>query len=86
MIARSAFTAGSGRLEKPFMKAGRKYHKMKAKNKLWPKVSGIAMNAVDHPYGTSRSSKKGHPTIAKRNAPPGAKVGKLRPRRTGKKK
>jgi large subunit ribosomal protein L2 len=59
---------------------------MKARNKLYPKVSGISMNAVDHPYGTSRSSKKGHPTIADRNAPPGRKVGKIRPRRTGMKR
>ncbi|MBN1502018.1 50S ribosomal protein L2 [Candidatus Woesearchaeota archaeon] len=78
--------AGSGRKEKPFLKAGRKYHYMKARNKLYPKVGGLAMNAVDHPYGTSRSSKKGHPTIARKNAPPGAKVGKLRPRRTGRRK
>jgi len=76
--------AGSGRLEKPLVKAGRAYHKHKAKNKLYPKVSGISMNAVDHPYGTSRSSKKGRPTIARKHAPPGAKVGKIKPRRTGK--
>jgi len=78
--------AGGGRTEKPFYKAGRRYHKMRARNKLYPKVSGTSMNAVDHPYGTSRSSKKGRPTIARRNAPPGAKVGKVRPRRTGKKR
>jgi len=77
--------AGSGRKEKPFMKAGRKFHYMKARNKLYPRVSGVAMNAVDHPFGTSRSSKKGRPDIARKNAPPGAKVGKVRPRRTGKK-
>ena len=79
-------TAGSGRKDKPFMKAGRKYHYMKARNKLYPRVCGISMNAVDHPHGTSRSSKKGHPTIAPRNAPPGRKVGKIRPRRTGMKR
>ena len=67
------------------MKAGRKFHYMKARNKLYPRVSGVAMNAVDHPFGTSRSSKKGRPDIARKNAPPGAKVGKVRPRRTGKK-
>src|SRR3989344_1682857 len=75
--------AGAGRKEKPFLTAGRKYHYVKARNKLWPKVSGQSMNAVDHPFGTSRSSKKGQPTIADKNAPPGAKVGKIRPRRTG---
>ena len=78
--------AGSGRKEKPFVKAGTKYHYMKSRNKLYPRTSGIAMNAVDHPHGTSRSSKKGHPTIAPRNAPPGRKVGKIRPRRTGMKR
>jgi len=78
--------SGAGRREKPFLKAGCKYYYMKARNKLYPRTCGISMNAVDHPYGTSRSSKKGHPTIARRNAPPGAKVGKIRPRRTGKKR
>jgi large subunit ribosomal protein L2 len=78
--------AGSGRKEKPFVKAGTKYHYMKSRNKLYPKVCGISMNAVDHPHGTSRSSKKGHPTIAPKNAPPGRKVGKIRPRRTGMKR
>lgn len=77
--------AGSGRKEKPFVKAGKKYYKMKAKSKLWPRTEGIKMNAVDHPYGNSRSSNKGHPTIARKFAPSGAKVGKIRPRRTGKK-
>lgn len=75
--------AGGGRLEKPLLKAGNMYFKKKAKNKLWPNVSGTAMNAVDHPFGGSRTSKKGRPTIAPRNAPPGRKVGMIRPRKTG---
>jgi large subunit ribosomal protein L2 len=79
-------TAGSGRKEKPYLKAGTRFFYMKARNKLWPRVKGQSMNAVDHPHGTSRSSKKGQPTIADRNAPPGAKVGKIRPRRTGMKR
>ncbi|MBU0757259.1 MAG: 50S ribosomal protein L2 [Nanoarchaeota archaeon] len=78
--------AGAGRKDKPFLKAGTRFHYMKSRNKLYPTTSGQAMNAVDHPFGTSRSSKKGHPTIARKNAPPGAKVGKVRPRRTGKKR
>ncbi len=78
--------AGSGRKDKPFLKAGKRHYYMKARNKLYPKISGQAVNAVDHPYGTSRSSKKGFPTIAPKNAPPGRKVGKIRPRRTGKKR
>ena len=76
--------AGSGRKEKPFLKAGKRYYAMKAKNKLWPQVSGTSMNAVDHPFGGSSSAVKGGPTQSSRNAPPGRKVGKLAPKRTGK--
>jgi large subunit ribosomal protein L2 len=75
--------AGAGRLDKPFLKAGKKYHKMRAKNKLYPKVCGISMNAVDHPFGSKCSHVKGRPTQASRHAPPGRKVGKIAPRRTG---
>ncbi|HLD04150.1 MAG TPA: 50S ribosomal protein L2 [Candidatus Nanoarchaeia archaeon] len=75
--------AGSGRPEKPFLKAGTKYHLTRAKHQYWPSVSGISMNAVAHPFGKGRSSKKGRPTIAPKDAPPGKKVGKLRPRKTG---
>jgi len=80
--------AGGGRTEKVFLKAGRKYYAMKARNKLYPKTSAGAMNATDHPFGSGR----GGPTyggkassIAPKNAPPGRKVGILRPRRTGRK-
>jgi large subunit ribosomal protein L2 len=78
--------AGSGRIEKPFLKAGSKYYYMKARNKLWPKVSGNAQNAVDHPFGTSRSQRKSKARPAPRNAPPGRKVGMIRPSRSGRKK
>ena len=78
--------AGSGRKEKPFLKAGTKHHAMKARNKLYPSVSGTSQNAVDHPFGGSSSSVKGRPTQAPRNAPPGRKVGKIAPTRTGRKK
>lgn len=78
--------AGSGRTEKPLMKAGNMYHKRKARNKQYPIVSGGAMNAVAHPHGGSSSSHKGRPTIARKNAPAGAKVGSIKPRRTGRRK
>jgi len=78
--------AGSGRLEKPLMKAGIVFHKRGAKNRFYPRTSGVAMNAVAHPYGGTSSSHKGRPGIARRFAPPGAKVGKLRPKRTGRRK
>jgi len=78
--------AGSGRKEKPFLKAGRMYYAMKSKNKLWPRISGTSQNAVDHPFGGSSSGIKGRPTQASRNAPPGRKVGKIAPKRTGRRK
>jgi large subunit ribosomal protein L2 len=78
--------AGGGRLERPFVKAGNKFRARRARRKLYPIVNGVSMNAVDHPHGGSKSSHKGRPTIAPKNAPPGRKVGMLRPRRTGRKK
>ena len=78
--------AGSGRTEKPFLKAGNKFYAMKAKNKLWPIVSGTSMNSVDHPFGGSSSHAKGIPTQSSRNDPPGRKVGKIAPKRTGRHK
>jgi large subunit ribosomal protein L2 len=77
--------AGSGRKEKPWVKAGRKFHAMKAKGRKWHYTSPIKTNAIDHPFGGGRG-KRIKSKIAKRNAPPGAKVGHLRPRRTGHRK
>ncbi len=77
--------AGHGRLEKPLIKAGKKYYLMKTKSKLWPRTSAIKVNAVDHRFGSGRG-KNPKRKIAKRNAPAGAKVGQLRPKRTGRKK
>lgn len=77
--------AGAGRLEKPLVKAGKQHYIKKAKNKLWPRTSAIKMNAVDHPFGSGRG-KNPKSKIAKRNAPPGRRVGMIRPRRTGRKK
>jgi large subunit ribosomal protein L2 len=76
--------AGDGRKLKPFLKAGVKFHKMKARGKLYPRVSAVKMNAIDHPFGSGRGIRI-KPKIAKRNSPPGARVGHLSPRRTGKK-
>jgi len=78
--------AGSGFKEKPMLKAGKKFHIMKAKNKLWPRTSGVAMNAVDHPFGSGRGRHVGKPKTPKRNSPPGRNVGLIRARRTGKRK
>src|SRR3989338_556746 len=77
--------AGDGKVSKPFFWAGRKYYKMKARNKLYPRTSAIKVNAVDHPFGSGRG-KRPKSKIAKRNAPPGRRVGHVRPRKTGWKK
>jgi large subunit ribosomal protein L2 len=77
--------AGGGRPEKPMLKAGKKHHIMKSRNKYYPTVSGSAMNAVAHPFGNKRSSRKSKARPAPKNAPPGRKVGMIRPRRSGRK-
>jgi len=77
--------AGAGRIIKPFLKAGKKHYLKKSKNKLYPRTSAVKMNAIDHPFGSGRG-KRPKSKIAKRNAPPGRKVGLIRPRRTGKRK
>src|SRR5688500_8029319 len=75
--------AGGGRGDKPFVKAGKKFHLMKARGIRWPRVRGVAMNPVDHPHGGGSHNFKGMPTSQARGTPPGAKVGKIAPKRTG---
>lgn len=77
--------AGGGRKEKPFVKAGNKHHKKKSEGKIYPHVSGVAMNAVDHPFGSGRGRHAGRPKTVSRDAPPGQKIGLISARRTGKK-
>jgi len=76
--------AGFGRDAKPIVKAGIKYHIMRARGRYWPIVSKSKMNPCDHKFGGS--TRPGIPTSAPRNAPPGAKVGHIAPKRTGRKK
>jgi len=81
--------AGGGRKAKPIIKAGKQYYIKKAKSKLWPRTSAVAMNVIDHPFGSGRAKNLAHGRLGKiprKNAPPGAKVGSLRARRTGRKK
>ena len=75
--------AGGGRTDKPFVKAGNKYHKMKARGTKYPRVRGVAMNAVDHPFGGGGRQHPGKPKSVSRNTPPGRKVGDIASRRTG---
>jgi len=78
--------AAAGKNEKPILKAGKMSHIKRAKGgRIYPRTSAVKMNAVDHPFGSGRGKRiKGK--IPKRNAPPGRKVGLLRPKRTGKRK
>lgn len=78
--------AGEGRLDKPLIRAGSAYFKHKARGHFWPVVCGQSMNAVAHPHGGKRSSKKNFPFSVSRSTPPGAKTGHIASRRTGRRK
>lgn len=75
--------AGGGKSEKPFLKAGNKAKYMQSRGRLYPVVRGIAQAAVYHPHGGGRHQHIGHPSSVGRNTPPGAKVGNISPRKTG---
>lgn len=77
--------SASGRTEKPFLKAGAKFHLMRARGRKYPRTSGRKMVAAVHPYGSSkRSARKA--TTTSHGAPPGQKVGLISARGTGRKK
>ncbi|KAF3843308.1 hypothetical protein F7725_002157, partial [Dissostichus mawsoni] len=61
--------AGGGRIDKPILKAGRAYHKYKAKRNCWPRVRGVAMNPVEHPFGGGNHQHIGKPSTIRRDAP-----------------
>ncbi|KAI0982873.1 hypothetical protein GJ496_007400 [Pomphorhynchus laevis] len=75
--------AGGGRIDKPLLKAGRAYWKYKSKRKKWPKVRGVAMNPVEHPFGGGNHQHIGKASTVARSRPPGRKVGLIAARRTG---
>jgi large subunit ribosomal protein L2 len=76
--------AGGGRVEKPFVKAGNKYHKMQNTAANWPRVRGVAMNVIDHPFGGGGHQHTGRPKTIARGTSPGRTVGHVAARRTGK--
>ncbi len=78
--------AGGGRIEKPLLKAGAAYHKWSKKARKWPRVRGVAMNAVSHPHGGGSHQSESFPTTVARETPPGRKVGHIAARRTGRRK
>lgn len=74
-----------GRKDKPFVKAGKRYFAMRGKHKKYPYPRGVAMNALNHPFGGANH----HPGKSKstsRHAAPGRKVGDIASSRTGRRK
>lgn len=78
--------AGSGRSEKPFVKVGKKFMAMHARNKLYPRSAGVAMNAVAHPFGSGRGRHIGKAKTPPKFAPAGRNIGLLHARRSGRRK
>jgi len=75
--------AAAGRTDKPFLKAGSKYHFKQARGRKWPRVKGVSMHVALHPFGGGSHRIIGRPTTVSRRAPPGRKVGLIAARRTG---
>ena len=78
--------AGGGRGDKPMAKSGKKYHTLQSRSKAYFKVSGVAMNPVDHPHGGGSHQHIGGPSTVGRNVWPGQKVGRLSPKKKNDKK
>ncbi len=86
-MATIGIISGAGRVEKPFLKAGKKAHWMRAKGHKYPITKGVAMIAAVHPHGGgSHKSSSMRATTISRRAPPGQKVGLIASKRTGRKK
>lgn len=77
--------AGGGRKEKPYIRAGKKFHATRSRAQKYPRVSGVAMNPVDHPHGGGAHQHVGKSSSVSKHAPPGRKVGHLSPKKRKKK-
>ncbi|MCA9812954.1 MAG: 50S ribosomal protein L2 [Nitrosarchaeum sp.] len=75
--------AGGGVDERPYMSAGNKWRNFRAKGKKFPIVRGVAQAAYVHPHGGGRHQHVGQSSTVSRDAPPGAKVGSIAARKTG---
>ena len=82
-LATIGLVAGGGRSDKPVLKAGKQYHKMKTSATRWPRVRGVAMNVIDHPFGGGGHQHPGKPKTVARGTPAGKKVGHVAARITG---
>lgn len=83
-MATVGIVAGGGRSDKPFARAGKKYLHIRSSAEKWPRVRGVCMNVVDHPFGGGGHQHSGRPKTVSRGTSPGRKVGHIAPRRTGK--
>ncbi len=77
--------SGTGRVDKPFLKAGPRYHLKHAKGHKYQRPRGVAMVAAVHPYGSSHRGARKVTTVG-RHAPPGQKVGLIAARSAGRKR
>ncbi len=75
--------AGGGASERPLMSAGGKWRKFRARGRKYPIVRGVAQAAYVHPHGGGRHQHVGQSSTVARDAPPGAKVGSIAARKTG---
>lgn len=75
--------AGGGVTERPLMKAGLKWRRFRAKGRKYPIVRGVAQAAYVHPHGGGRHQHVGQSSTVARDTPPGAKVGSIAARTTG---
>ncbi|MDP2900448.1 MAG: 50S ribosomal protein L2 [Candidatus Bathyarchaeota archaeon] len=82
-LATIGVISGGGRLEKPRLKAGEGFHAAMANNKVYPIAHGVKMTAASHPHGGGRHRRPGKSTTVSRNSPPGAKVGLIAARVSG---
>lgn len=73
--------AGGGRNDKPLAKAGKNYLTLRSRSVANKVVSGVAMNAVDHPHGGGSHPHVGGPNCQKRTASTGQKAGFLPPKK-----
>lgn len=75
--------AGGGVGDRPFMRAGVKWRRFRSKGQKYPIVRGVAQAAYVHPHGGGRHQHVGQSSTVSRDAPPGAKVGSIAARKTG---
>jgi large subunit ribosomal protein L2 len=75
--------AGGGVGDRPLMRAGVAVRRFKSRGQKYPIVRGVAQGAYNHPHGGGRHQHVGQSSTVARDAPPGAKVGSIAARKTG---